>query len=555
MRVRFWIGFVLVFAQALVSFSPAKKAFAAIQPGKVKGEDYLKFKEQKRLSETGWLESSEKSTSVTAGAFASGAAIGSDMHFIKSNMSPAEVSRVLEETKLSSSVLVHEFPASADKGHKIVLMGNDWRVRTIAASLKKSLDAANLMSIFKTVRTTIATGGNGSAVAALPELSSSDSVEVARSKTASIARILKELQLFGFRSLSRARVEPSKGTRPFEVLCYQRETGSGNGSDSSGHGITTEFRAARLFKEAGVISNLEWPLKDSLSCVKDQGRRGTSTAFATVAAVESAVERADGSQLNLSEQAVHFYGKAFLDKTTAGQDELVSQLLLDASLAGYKLPVEKDWSYNPSPLRKPDFTGSCDGGYQEFCSATPSQGKIVCADGPDQRQCGLLSQIESNDEGVQVKAYDSIWDFGAVDESARLAIHYLQNKIPLILDIIVTDGFLVAPKGYVKMPQSEDRKLGGQSLELVGYASVQALKSKIPGFTDGGSEGYFIGKNSWGPGVGDGGYYYIPLEYLKKYAVSVLAVKEVEVSLGEGEGSSSPESRRIQEMGNLGNIF
>ena len=52
---------------------------------------------------------------------------------------------------------------------------------------------------------------------------------------------------------------------------------------------------------------------------------------------------------------------------------------------------------------------------------------------------------------------------------------------------------------------------------LVGYVTNAELKAKLPNAPEGAGGGYFIAKNSWGSCWGDGGYAYLPWNWMEKY--------------------------------------
>ena len=55
---------------------------------------------------------------------------------------------------------------------------------------------------------------------------------------------------------------------------------------------------------------------------------------------------------------------------------------------------------------------------------------------------------------------------------------------------------------------------GGHALQIVGFLSNFTLNGDL--FNDAHGGGYFIIKNSWGCGAGDGGYYYVPADYVSR---------------------------------------
>lgn len=78
----------------------------------------------------------------------------------------------------------------------------------------------------------------------------------------------------------------------------------------------------------------------------------------------------------------------------------------------------------------------------------------------------------------------------------------LAQGFPVVFGFSVYDSFEtadVADTGVVKMPSAEESLIGGHAVVLVGYDDTQNV---------------FIVRNSWGETWGDGGYCYMPYEYI-----------------------------------------
>jgi len=76
----------------------------------------------------------------------------------------------------------------------------------------------------------------------------------------------------------------------------------------------------------------------------------------------------------------------------------------------------------------------------------------------------------------------------------------LQQGFPVIFSADVFESLesdSTTSNGIVPVPTASDKCLGGHAMSIVGYNSQ-----------------YFIIRNSWGSSVGDGGYYYFPVEYI-----------------------------------------
>lgn len=78
----------------------------------------------------------------------------------------------------------------------------------------------------------------------------------------------------------------------------------------------------------------------------------------------------------------------------------------------------------------------------------------------------------------------------------------LSNANTIVFGISVYESFessAVSRTGYVPMPAPNEELLGGHAVLMVGYDHVAKL---------------FKVRNSWGDGWGDGGYFWLPYEYV-----------------------------------------
>jgi C1A family cysteine protease len=98
----------------------------------------------------------------------------------------------------------------------------------------------------------------------------------------------------------------------------------------------------------------------------------------------------------------------------------------------------------------------------------------------------------------------------------------------VILGFEETDDF--GPTYYVPFDNSPGGDLttdaGGHNIHVIGYidnSDIAAL-SPPPGPGPAAGGGYFILKNSWGACTGDGGYFYMPADYVKKRAQAVYVI-------------------------------
>jgi hypothetical protein len=343
-----------------------------------------------------------------------------------------------------------------------------------------------------------------------------------------------------------------------------KEQGGGSGSDMTGpSGIA--------FNPNGLHERCDWPLKSFNTCVRNQGARGTCSAFATIAAVESRAAAQLGKWVNLSEQDLYKHQRLdwgpippdFYDDGYSPPLSLIAQLL-----TGYKFPFERDWDYNPSPSRVENdsqrkYTHSCDGYSGEACSNTNHQAekhvytvdvttvKTVTEEVCDFVEaipflgilggwvCDVVETTIEIVEQVEVVEYrtsipgssnlraKAFVPFYVPPIDAQLGIDlakfYLDDQRPVVYCFTVPDSFQSPVSGFVTYSEGETGD-GGHCVLLTGYVDNGSLPG---GIAPGSGGGYFIVKNSWGQGWGDAGYGYLPYDSVRKWTTHMVTITDV----------------------------
>lgn len=300
---------------------------------------------------------------------------------------------------------------------------------------------------------------------------------------------------------------------PSAATC-QAEFGYGTGSDQNPG-------TCAAYAPSGLMRNVAFPLRDDLTCVRSQGRRGTCTAFGAVAAIETAVHVRNGNKVNLSEQHAYWYGETSVDysgRYTYGLN--TADFLNELMVSGYEIPREKIWNYNPSRSMKArsgnTYDDSCVG-YSETCTDFAFQGEedfisilglpVYLHPNPAPN-AGAWSVALAVEIGVDAAALD--W--------AKFA---LDNEVSFAVAVDVTASFRAPdPNGYVTYVANEV-VTGGHAMHVAGWVANADLPAGAPAGSGG---GYFVLKNSWGENFGDCGYYYVPYNYLLNYGRSLTTV-------------------------------
>jgi len=103
---------------------------------------------------------------------------------------------------------------------------------------------------------------------------------------------------------------------------------------------------------------------------------------------------------------------------------------------------------------------------------------------------------------------NTVTQYLALDNDLGQLKTCLSSGSPFVFGIILHPSFesgVVAQTGYIPMPSPGEGSIGGHAVLAVGYDDTQQ---------------YFIVRNSWGPDWGDGGYFYLPYDYVSNGALA-----------------------------------
>jgi C1A family cysteine protease len=335
----------------------------------------------------------------------------------------------------------------------------------------------------------------------------------------------------------------------------------------------------------GLYANFDFLNKNAVSCVKDQGNRGTCGVFAATAAVEELIAINTGYHVNLSEQ--DFWENLTLNFTPTpqlfedGYD--AGNALSRALINNYQFAYENQWDYNPSwsqPTQPPppappvyEYVNTCENYpypmLEPGCSDSSPQAVEYCTSrfSPVPYRCGFTTavlpvrspysigpgslfapdQAMSSSASSVVGSITDIWIASGVplpscpscppaygtgphpDITVNSMILALAMGNSVILGFEETDGFAeyyYTPCCGSGLPGNLWADAGGHNIQVIGYidnADIAARKPP-PGPGPAQGKGYFILKNSWGPCTGDSGYFYMPTDYVKARAQAVYVI-------------------------------
>lgn len=217
-------------------------------------------------------------------------------------------------------------------------------------------------------------------------------------------------------------------------------------------------------------------LRSKCPAVYDQGNEGSCTANAGCACRSML---SDNPSLYLS-RAFQYYEERALEGTT-GEDSGASMKDIGVSMQANGVCLDSDMPYVPGDYK-----------------AAPSAQAVKDAEQYRIRN----SQMVSGTEGIKTALF-------------------MRNQ-PVLCGMTVyesMESYEVAQSGILPMPKRREQIMGGHAVLIVGYQDKETSFCKKLACLFGVPVkpcGYFIVRNSWGAQWGDGGYFYMPYEYVVK---------------------------------------
>ncbi len=217
-------------------------------------------------------------------------------------------------------------------------------------------------------------------------------------------------------------------------------------------------------------------LRNWCSPIEDQGSIGSCTSHAGVGLVEYFERRAFGKHIDAS--------RLFLYKTTrnllhwTGDTGAFLRSTMGA-MALFGVPPEEYWPYKTIDYEKepPAFCYAFAQSYQALT--------YYRLDPPGLSKTVLLTRIKKNIAG----GLPSMFGFTVFSS-------YTQNN----------------STGEIPYPTAGEKIVGGHAVIAVGFDDKLKIKNKYPGAKE--TTGALLIRNSWGTGWGDGGYGWLPYEYV-----------------------------------------
>ncbi|MCM2280790.1 MAG: hypothetical protein NDI61_02970 [Bdellovibrionaceae bacterium] len=333
-----------------------------------------------------------------------------------------------------------------------------------------------------------------------------------------------------------ARLEAQHGTDasdrgPREFGDCEAEEGAG----SVGAGDNGDQTGRRCEPQpAGLLQGGDWALKKYNTCVRNQGERAVSVAFALTAAVESRVAVAERRLANLSEQHLISQMKLLWSRTPEEFSEGYAPTLSSGRerAFGYRFHFEDVWSYNPSYGRtssrnagataRLQFNNSCGKYTGRHCSDSAHQSRLLCTRVDEWRFCGYDAPMPAVTP-IAIEHLSVIYDVTQPESGLRRARQLLRAKVPLVLTAGIPTSFRQqGNQGYIRASSRAAESWDGvHSLLVTGWVPNTRLPAGAPPAI---GAGYFVAKNSWGTCAGDAGYLYLDEAWVRAHALNLTAV-------------------------------
>ena len=406
---------------------------------------------------------------------------------------------------------VGDIAAELEGGESVTLEGLETQLRNAAQDAQLAASAANALSVYSMTYALLP--ADLQAQAPPPASLSGRPLADVQAALAAVDALLGTLTDLDHTSIDPYSLAPGGGEL--------EQFSAGNGMDSG-----TSCAAP-----TGFVARLWFPLKSFVSPVRDQANRGTCWAFTAIGAIESRERVQNANPVNLSEQFLVNKVKNDWDENdyTDGYNSL--KAINTATSKGQAMAPESSWTYNPAPNRADGrsgkaeyYQGTCDpygtagGGW---CSETSHESPTYCTTVLIVTYCGYKTMTFSG-SGVAAGKAVQVWSSGETFNLNNLRNLLAQGHV-LMASFPVYEGFMSAPAGVVSDYDKKyiddkgnlvDGSYGGHAVQIVAFFSNADLST--PSYTyDIGGGGYFVVKNSWGCGSGDGGYYYVPADYVQ----------------------------------------
>lgn len=240
------------------------------------------------------------------------------------------------------------------------------------------------------------------------------------------------------------------------------------------HRVDTLLGTSNLLYSVKAAPPVSVDLRPRCSPIVDQGNLGSCTANAATGVLEYFQIRSSGTYSPASRRFIYKVTRNFLGLHGDTGAYLRSTM---GALALFGVPPEKFWTYEIDRF---------DDEPPAFCYAFGSNYQALMyyrLDPPGISLDDLLTDIKAS----------------------------LAAGLPTMFGFPVYSSIERAVGGDIPFPSSSERVLGGHAVVAVGYDDSRTVVNPFDGRI---TEGALIIRNSWGTSWGDGGYGYMPYDYV-----------------------------------------
>ena len=280
----------------------------------------------------------------------------------------------------------------------------------------------------------------------------------------------------------------------------------------------------------GIYANFDFPNKSNNTCVKSQGARAVCHTFAVTSATELQVSLKYGNKVNLSEQDLMEHYRLLWQPALQQESGDSFELANDIIANNYFQPYEYQWDFNPALyeyVSKGFLVNSC-ASYvtNEPCSNSAPEAPLVCTSFAPNRLSCAYQDAGIHGSPYQLSSVTRFWSLGDTENSTELMVLSLAFNNSVIIALDLSPAFQSAPGGYVPFDQTDlgAPSAGQHVVHVIGFIGNDELRQKLPNAPPASGGGYFIVKNSWSNCAGDGGYYYLPWDYVKYRTVDGFSI-------------------------------
>lgn len=219
-------------------------------------------------------------------------------------------------------------------------------------------------------------------------------------------------------------------------------------------------------------------LRSDCSPVGNQGNFGSCTSFATIKGLQEYLLKKQGKFV--AQAPAYLWYQAKRQTGSKGQDSGVPTEFAVKMLDAYGSVPESDFPYLDAAKQQDEKAR------EEFLNRTPSS---------DLTKEGKTNRL--------IHGYKIVTKMSAIRKS-------LSEGMPVVVAMRVYSSMgKVGSDGLLPMPSDKDEFQGGHAVLAVGYDNAKKV---------------LIIRNSWGSQWADGGYFYMPYEYVKQGHVRLAVV-------------------------------